>query len=192
MKLLIRFLFLFFSCVGLNAVAAEPMNNTQNSDLTQTEQPSLRAGELVEILMTINKNEVNAAKLALEKTTNPKVKKFAQHMEMDHSKNLMATKAIADELNIQPVPTPLSNTLHEKGKKGLDKLKEMNGKAFDLAYMKEMVTGHQAALEIISKKLIPNAKNPKVEQHLQMTKTTVEQHLELAESTLNSLSHQKY
>lgn len=194
MKLLASILFVSFSCLSLHAMAGEPIKNPQspNTSMSKAASESLREGDVLEILMTINKNEINAAKLALEKSSNSKVKQFAQHMQMDHSKNLTETKAIAAEIKIQPVPSPLSNNLHDKGKKELAKLSDMSGKVFDLAYMKAMVKGHQGALEIIDSKLIPNAKSPKLETHLQMTKTTVEHHLEMAKNTLNSLTNQKH
>lgn len=182
MKFLVSILFLFFSCLSLTAIANEP-----SMSMPKMEQMNLKEGDVLEILMTVNKNEINAAKLALEKTSNPKVKQFAQHMQTDHSKNLSETKAIAAVLKVQPVPSPISNVLHDKGKKELDKLNDLNGKAFDLAYMNAMVKGHQAVLDIITNKLIPNAKNPKLESHLQTTKMTVEHHLDMAKNTLSSL-----
>ncbi len=182
MKFLVSILFLMFSCLSLTAMANEPGMN-----MPKAEQMNLKEGDVLEIVMTVNKNEINAAKLALEKTSNLKVKQFAQLMQTDHSKNLRQTKVIAEVLKIEPVPSPISNALRDNGKKELAKLNDLKGKAFDLAYMNAMVKGHQAVLDIVTNKLIPNTKNPKLESHLQTTKMSVEHHLEMAKSTLDSL-----
>lgn len=199
-KTLSLFLLLSLPAACLSAMAAPVVSNT--APATQTTQATttvttttkttptvvLKEGQVVEILNSINTNEINAAKLALKKTSNPGVKAFAHTMDADHSLNLVATKKLAGQLNLVPEASAKSTSIQAKGKAGLQKLESLSGKEFDTAYAKAMVHGHEKALKIIDTKLLPNAKNPQLTNFLKVTRATVTHHLQMAEALQKKLS----
>lgn len=82
--------------------------------------------------------EIDAAKLALQKSSNDQVKQFAQKMIDDHTKLLDDMHQVAQAQSIKYVdkPSPSAMKLHKK-------LDGLNGAAFDKAYVDGMVKDHQ-------------------------------------------------
>jgi putative membrane protein len=88
--------------------------------------------------------EVALGKLALEKTTNPKIKEFAGMMVNDHGKANAELIAIAKTKNIT-----LPGTVDEEHQKKMDELKQKTGTDFDKAYVDAMVDGHKKTLTLM-------------------------------------------
>ncbi len=137
-------------------------------------------------LMTLNQNEIAAAKLVLSRQVSPSVKAFAKQMVHDHSKNLQALKALSKKDHIAPAPSDESKALKEKGKDELDSLKALQGRDFEVTYIKAMVEGHAGALKALQEK-IQTISNPDLKKFLEETSNTVNGHLEKAKSVQNSL-----
>ena len=121
-----------------------------------------------------NALEVEASKLALERTKNPAVRDFAQHMVADHGK-------VGEELRALPVAASVGNfaALMLKHKDQLNKLRELQGPAFDKAYATQIgVAAHQETVSLFQKaadgaadsqtKAFAQAKLPALREHLQM------------------------
>ncbi len=81
--------------------------------------------------------EVEAAKLAQTKSTDPMVKAVADMILKDHSKANDELKALAASKNIKLPPAPVG-----EAKATLDKLMGVSGKEFDALYLSEMNTAH--------------------------------------------------
>lgn len=175
--------------VALPSFADTP--NSANSPNTVSAQPAAtvpqKAGEILETLIVINTNEINAAKLALKKSNNAEVKQFAKLMETQHGQNLQQTRKLSKVLKIAPVTSAKSSLLQAAGKQELNKLAALQGDAFDKAYINAMVQGHADVLKLINNELIPNVKNPQLLSHLNATKKTVEHHLQAAQKIQNNL-----
>nr|WP_068890306.1 DUF4142 domain-containing protein [Pedobacter panaciterrae] len=87
--------------------------------------------------------EVDLGKLALEKSTNSKVKEFAALMVADHTKANADLKAISVKLeHLLPSAYPADVKAH------IDAMKKLKGKAFDAHYMDMMVNDHVKTLEL--------------------------------------------
>ena len=80
---------------------------------------------------------VKLGQLAAHKASSPDVKAFAQKMVDDHTKFNHDMKPIADRMGVM-APT----ILNAKDQALYDKLNGMSGTAFDKAYLKAMVMGH--------------------------------------------------
>ncbi len=163
--------------------AAEAMQNEKNVSTEQMQQKAISSGQTLEILMTIDKNEINAARLALKKAKNPEVRQFADMMIADHGRHLQETKKMAMDLKITPEGSEKSALLQKKGKMELSKLEALQDSPFEVAYINAMVKGHSEALTGINSVLIPNASsNPALLRFLKMTGAVVEHHLKVAQS----------
>jgi putative membrane protein len=82
--------------------------------------------------------EVRLGEMALQKSTNQRVKNFANMMVTDHSGANSKVKSFASERNIT-LPTDVS----DKHKETMDDLMKKEGKDFDKAYVKAMVEDHE-------------------------------------------------
>lgn len=87
--------------------------------------------------------EVDLGKLALEKSSNAEVKKFAAQMVADHTKAGTDLKAVAAKLeHLLPANYPADVKMH------MDEMKKLSGKAFDKHYMDMMVNDHVKTLDL--------------------------------------------
>jgi len=88
--------------------------------------------------------EVEIGKLALAKSTNPKIKEFATMMVNDHGKANTELMAIAKMKNIT-----LPSMLDDDHKMKYDDLSKKTGADFDKAYASAMVDGHKSTLDLM-------------------------------------------
>ena len=130
--------------------------------------------------------EVETGKLALQKSTSPAVKKFAQQMIGDHTKANAELTAIAKSKNLK-----LATEAELKNKAKAFIFKHRDGESFDEAYANNQVMAHEEAISLFKDGTNTNdadinsfAKTtlPKLEHHLAMAK-------ELAEKTKAANSH---
>ncbi|MBC7453905.1 MAG: DUF4142 domain-containing protein [Massilia sp.] len=123
-----------------------------------------------------NMAEVEAGKMAIEKTQNAQVKTFAQKMVDEHSKALGEVTALAQSKGVT-----LPTTVDAPHKAMAAKLNKLSGEAFDRAYMADAgVTDHtkvHAKLKGFEKKAkdadvkaLASKMLPTVGEHLQMAK----------------------
>jgi len=116
--------------------------------------------------------EIELGKLALKKSTNPKVKELANMMIDQHTKASTATKSLASNKQIA-----LPAALTDKGKEAYDDLDKKTGKDFDDAYADKMVDGHEDAISKI-KDASEHAKDAEVRQWAADMLPTLNTHLE--------------
>ncbi len=88
--------------------------------------------------------EVALGKLALEKSSNARVKEFATMMVSDHGKVNEELKNIAQTKNIT-LPTAIDADHQKKA----DELSKLSGADFDKKYVEAMVDGHQKTLKLM-------------------------------------------
>lgn len=119
--------------------------------------------------------EVELGKLALKKSQNDEVKKFAQRMVDDHGKAANELKAIASRKNVT-----WPKELDADHKSLESQLSKLSSPAFDQAYMEAMVEGHgKVAKEVRTES--QSGKDPEVKAWAAKTLPTVEAHLKEAE-----------
>ena len=118
--------------------------------------------------------EVETGKLALQKSTSPAVKAFAQQMIGDHTKANAELTAIAKSKNLK-----VATEAELKNKAKAFILKQRDGESFDEAYANNQVMAHEEAIKLFNEGTktddadINNfAKTtlPKLEHHLAMAK----------------------
>lgn len=136
--------------------------------------------QIAKIVTTTNDGEIAMAKLAEEKATNKEVKKFAEHMAKDHSKNNKAAMKLSRKLNMTPIENQASTEVRANDEKALASLQALNGPDFDRSYMAMQVNAHQKVLNDLDNVLIPGAKNEKLKKQLEKTRAKVAEHLEHA------------
>jgi putative membrane protein len=180
--------FVSFSFLSLCASAAPvEQKNTSTAVVSQTEAQK-NDGKIIKILIKINKGEIAAAHEALKRSTNPEVKNFAQQMITDHGKNLAETKALAQKYNIVPMASEKSDMIQKQNEELLKKLASVPQNEFNKTYIQAMVQGHEEALNAIETKLLPQASNAALKEHLKATRVAVIHHLKMAKETQSTLA----
>jgi putative membrane protein len=92
--------------------------------------------------------EVEAGRLAQDKSSDPRVKEFAAMMVKDHSTANDELKSIAAQQN---VTLPTSPSLKQQAAK--TKLEALSGESFDKAYVKDQVSAHRSAVALFKKEI---------------------------------------
>lgn len=98
--------------------------------------------DFVEEASEKNIAEIEAGKLALEKSQDPAVRAFAQKMINDHTANNTELRGIA---TANKVELEDDATMGAKAKAAI--LKQRDGESFDVAYANNQVTAHRDAIK---------------------------------------------
>ncbi|MNC59942.1 hypothetical protein D3C75_1097860 [compost metagenome] len=117
--------------------------------------------------------EIEAGKLALEKSTSADVKAFAEKMVADHGKANKELKALASKLDIK---VPDDAELTDKAKKMILDLREGS---FDPAYANNQVNAHENAVKLFTE-ASESADKPQIKAFATQTLPTLKHHLEMA------------
>jgi putative membrane protein len=153
--------------------------------------PALAQGiddaQIAAIVVTANQVDIDAGKLAASATTNPEVKKFAELMVSDHTSVNQAASELVTRLQVMPKENPTSRSLKEGGDANLARLRQLQGAAFDAAYVAHEVAYHQQVIEAMDGTLIPGAANAELQALLRKVRPAFDAHLAHARQLLASL-----
>jgi len=119
--------------------------------------------------------EVELGRMALQKATNPKVKKFAQKMVDDHTKANEALKALAAKKNITLPTTP-----GDEAQEHINDLARYSGAEFDKEYLELMHKDHQEDLDLF-KEAAEDAEDAEVKAFAAKTLPVLQTHHQMAE-----------
>lgn len=151
----------------------------------------------------VDRHEIAAAQDALSKNVEGNVRRYAESLRDDHTRNLAATRRLLgnpdDGMAAPATPdaaaTPGANgagtgadmpvdpglaAMQNKHEAERTRLSSLTGAAFTTAWVAAMVAGHEEALAKLDSELIPGASDPLVLTHLRDTRTAIARHLEAA------------
>jgi putative membrane protein len=117
--------------------------------------------------------EIQSSQLALQKSHNEQVKKFAQMMIDDHTKAGEQLKSTLSAANIDSSTVP--TTLDAKHQKIEDKLNSASAGKFDKDYIQAQSQAHIETIALF-KSYAENGDNPAIKTFAQQTLPTLEQH----------------
>jgi putative membrane protein len=115
--------------------------------------------------------EIEAGKLAVQKSTSPEVKTFAKKMIEDHAASNKELRALATKKNVQIADEA---ELLSKAKAYI--LKQREGESFDAAYVNNQIDAHRATIKLFKEAAASTDEDvrrlaatslPKLEHHLQ-------------------------
>jgi putative membrane protein len=127
-----------------------------------------------------NLAEIETGKLALDKSQNDQIKKFAQQMIDDHTTAMNELTQLAQSKGVTlPAETDL------KHKTMATALKALSGDKFDKQYISQAgVTDHQRTRDLLQKAQ-KSAKDPDLKAYVQKVLPIVNQHLAMAQQLAN-------
>lgn len=174
---------------SLCAVAITPSYSTMiehpTADSTlvssiKTIKQHVEEGQVIAIVESIDRFEVNAANLALSKDIDQPVKIFAHYLTYHHLKNLEKLKALAFRADLISSPSAKLIAIDLENNATIKKLTQLNGNAFSVEYVNDMVKGHQAVLKLIDADLFQSISDPALKKFVQHFKVSVKHHLNKA------------
>jgi putative membrane protein len=176
---------------ALGCADAETEDEGAVQDTAAQTAPAATGGpsdaEIAHIVVTANTIDVDAGRLAKEKSQNQQVITFADRMITDHTAVNEQASQLAGRLNLTPADNSTSQSLKTSADQTLERLRAATGAEFDRAYADNEVAFHQQVLDAIDSTLIPNAQNADLKALLQQTRPAIAAHLEMARSLQSSL-----
>lgn len=185
---------------GAQGVSGSSTGGTGTTGVTSSGAPRVAGGsasgtgamvsrddsKMMSDLAHANIAEIETGKLALEKTQNAQVKKFAQQMIDDHTSALKELQTLAQAKGVTlPDGTDL------KHKTMATALRVMSGNSFDSQYLKRAGVGdHQATIELLEKAQ-KNATDPDLKAMASKMLPTVREHLKMAQEGVTAVSDKK-
>ena len=129
-----------------------------------------------------NRMEVELGQVASRRSENARVKEFGQRMVDDHEQanQQLMSLARAQQVDVQAGMT-------EKHQKHVQHLSALQGREFDEAYMKMMVTDHQEVIRNYEEQS-RTAQNAELRKYAEKTLPTLREHLRMAEEIQRELS----
>lgn len=136
--------------------------------------------QIAAIVVSANQVDIDAGELAIKKTKNEEVKKFAQRMVTDHTAVNKAAVELVTKLKVTPEESDASRGLASGGAETRAKLDKLEGDAFDRAYVDNEVAYHKAVIGVLDSQLIPSATNPELKSTLVGVRPAFDAHLQHA------------
>jgi putative membrane protein len=143
--------------------------------------------QIAHIAYTSGAIDIAAAKQALAKSKNAKVRDFAQEMVRDHTAVNDKALALVKKLHVTPQDNPTSQALQGAAKQKLAELGKLSGHAFDVGYANNEVAYHKTVNGALESTLIPNAQNAELKSLLQTGLKLFQEHQQHAEQLAASL-----
>jgi putative membrane protein len=114
---------------------------------------------IVAIFDAANSWDIETSQLALKKSHNAEVRRFAKMMVNDHRAVRQLGRDLAHKLHVTPTPPGKDFALAKDHASIMKALRAAKGKAFDQAYIDHEVTYHQAVIDAVTTQLLPATKN---------------------------------
>ncbi len=129
----------------------------------------------------INLAEVKLGKVAEEHAASDAVKKFGERAVRDHSLMNKELREIASKNGIE-----FAEGLDQKHQELMDELSKLKGHEFDRAYTKDMVSGHEKAIELFEIEA-KNGTDANVKAWAEKWLPTLREHLKLAQDAVKDV-----
>jgi putative membrane protein len=166
----------------VNTPSGPAANTTAGND-------SLRDGQIMLVLKSVDQAEIEQGTLARSKATDPRVKAFAERMIEHHSRSLKDGAELTRKAAVEPQESNLATELQTKTNQTLQTLRGADSSTFDSAYTSAQVRQHQEVLDLLDKRLIPSATSADIRAGLKDTRNLVANHLADAQSIMANLKH---
>ncbi len=145
------------------------------------DNPELSDPEVASVAVVANQIDIDHAKIAKERSKDPKVLQFAQTMASDHQAVIDQAVALVQKLGVTPQDNAVSKKLLADAATTDKMLRTKSGVAFDKAYIDNEVAYHKAVIGAVENLLIPESENAELKELLQSIVPALKTHLEHAQ-----------
>lgn len=142
--------------------------------------------EIAHAAYTADAIDIAYANIALKKTHNPEVRKFAELMVQDHSAVNKAAGELLKKLGVEAKDNDFSKALNKGAADKTAEFATLNGNEFDLAYAKNELAYHQTVNATVAG-WIPTIQNPELKSFMQNALVTFKAHEAHAQAMVKTL-----
>lgn len=143
--------------------------------------------QIAHIAYTAGQIDIEAAKLALDKSKNSAVRSFAESMVRDHTAVNEKALALVKKLKVTPQDNDTSKSLMKQAAEKKAQLSKLNGAQFDKAYVENEAAYHKTVNGALQTVLIPSASNAELKDLLQTGLKVFQGHQQHAENLVKDL-----
>ena len=160
--------------LGLSACGTQ---GTQESKSTAgLASGPLLAGEILNIMHTVNNGEIKQAGLALQRSSDPYVLYLAQLLVQDHMAMNQRVAGLAVASGVKMEESVLSRNMQTQIDDVLEGGARLYGKDFDCTFLKKQADQHAMTLKTIHDQLLPSATTAEVKELLTSAAPRLEHH----------------
>ncbi|MDG4901307.1 MULTISPECIES: DUF4142 domain-containing protein [unclassified Mesorhizobium] len=143
--------------------------------------------QIAHIAYTADVLDIEAAKLAIQKSKTKEVVDFAKDMERDHEAVNKQALDLVKKLKVKPEDNATSQALTKAAREERAKLAKLEGTAFDKAYIENEVAYHKQVNGALETLLIPSASNAELKSLLETGLKIFQGHEQHAEHVAGTL-----
>ena len=149
----------------------------------QETNPALTLSDrnLISVLDSLGRGEIDTAQLAAERASSPEVKAFAARVLNEHRLLMENSERIAGQLSLDPKPPALAAHLRQAHEHAMRELRGRSGSSFDRAYLEHEIQQHVHAFNFIEAAAEPQV-NPLLRQEIVRTGPDLLSHLSAAKA----------
>ena len=136
---------------------------------------------LLALYLLSNDINLSFAKLAYVRGESPEVKAFAKRIITDHTQMIATLKALIEEPGIIPADNRATRDLRDRASLGRDSLATLEGRAFDIAYVRAELDAHRELLAILDEVVLPRADDGAFREMVATMRPIVSAHVAHAE-----------
>ena len=184
----------FLALAALSALAAAPMLRAQSPALPASRtavRAPVAAGlddpTIVAIFDAANSWDMETSQVALKKSRNKDVRRFAAMMVRDHKAVRQLGRDLAHKLHVTPTPPGKDFALYVDHVSAMKSLRSTKGKTFDKAYIDHEVSYHQAVIDAVTTQLLPATKNAELKALEEKVAPNFVAHLAMAKDVQQKL-----
>jgi putative membrane protein len=141
------------------AAAQAPALAASHSAARAPVRAALDDATIVAIFDAANSWDIETSQVALKKSRNAEVRRFAAMMVHDHESVRQLGRDLAQKLHVTPTPPGKDFPLAVDHVATMRTLQSATGRAFDRAYIDHEVSFHQAVIDAVTTQLLPATRN---------------------------------
>jgi putative membrane protein len=140
------------------------------------------------ILLAASNTDISYARLAPNRAQSSETKDYAAQMMADHASVNRMVGEMLTRMKLDPEDNSASLEFRDESATRRDMLRQLDGHAFDAAYLMNEVTVHTKLLATIDNTLLPSARRPEMKNLLTSLRPAVAAHLAHAQELQTSLA----
>ena len=167
-------------CRAWQATQRSPTMARTAANCAAASVPAVSDAQIAGIVVAANSIDVEAGRLALARSQNPEVRRFAELMITDHTAVNEAAGALVQRLGVTPAESSVRTGLQSSAAQTMTRLSALSGSEFDQAYLDNEIAYHQAVIDALDSILIPSSRNAELKAALSGARPAFQAHLEHA------------
>jgi putative membrane protein len=148
-------------------------------------QAALDDGAVVGILNAANTWDMESGQLAAARGTTKTIRDYGKMLVRDHQNVRRQTRDIASSEHLKTTPPAKDFAMAKEHAAAMAKLRTLNGKAFDHAFLQHEVKFHRDVIDAVNNTLLPATKSARLKKLQQTVGPALVAHMEVAQNMLD-------